>query len=399
MKILHLNQCGTPAGGVEGYIADVSRALSKAGHETRLVSFAAENPTQLMPGTVQVIATHTGDILAGVEETIANFRPDVAYVHAIYQPWLVKWLAQRLPVLAYVHGPYLVCPGSGQYLRRSMQICLRRSSLGCLKNAQTERCCFGRNPARHVGMLKRVYGFIDTYHDLPVLVGSEYMRDLLARNDIPAGNIGLLPPILLPDQLPNPTGDTHSRTILCAGRLVPEKGLSSLMEALAHVRREWELMVAGDGPERPYLEQLAQSRGLADKVHFLGWRTESEMSDLYRQCSFVAVPSLWPEPFGRVGPEAARHGRAAVAFDVGGVRAWLDDGVTGYLAPPGNVDALAAILQRLLNDPDHCRCLGEQAFAIAGQRWKELDHVHLLTEHLTKAIAEWGQNHEQRTQG
>jgi len=396
MRILHLNHFGSKAGGVEAYIADVSSALAKAGHASRLVSFAAENPSQLMPGTVQVIAPQTGDLLAGIKETIADFRPDVAYVHAVYQPWLVKWLAQRLPVLAYVHGPYLVCPGSGQYLRRSMQICSRRSSLGCLMNAQTERCCFGRNPARHIEMLRRVYRFIETYRGLPVLVGSEYMRDLLIRSDIPVGNIGLLPPILLTDQLPSPIGHARSRAILYAGRLVPEKGLNILTQALARVHGEWQLMIAGDGPERPQLEETVRLWGLADKAQFLGWRTESEMSDLYRQCAFVAVPSLWPEPFGRVGPEAARYGRAAVAFDVGGVRAWLDDGVTGHLAPPGNVDALVANLQRLLDDPEHCRRLGEQAFAIAGQRWKETDHVHRLTEYLAQAIAEWGQNHEQR---
>ena len=126
MRILHFNHHGANVGGVEGYIADVSSALAAAGHDSQLVSFAAEDPDKLMPGTIQVAASQTESILAGVGRVVADFQPDVAYVHSVYDPDVIQWIFGRLPSVAFVHGPYLVCPGYALYLRKSSRVCTRR---------------------------------------------------------------------------------------------------------------------------------------------------------------------------------------------------------------------------------------------------------------------------------
>jgi glycosyltransferase involved in cell wall biosynthesis len=387
VRILQLNRHGARVGGAEGYIAEVSKALEAAGHETRLISLAPESVVDLLPGTVQVVAPSLHATQTGIETEIERFCPDAAYVHAVYDPRLVRWLMERVPILAYVHGPYLVCPGSGQYLRRSMQVCWMRAGLSCLWNARTEGCCFGRNPMRHFEALRRVYEFMEVYSRLSILVGSEFMRGLLIRNGIPDANISILPPVLLANQLPQPAASLDSKNLLFAGRLVPEKGLSVLIQALSQVSGEWKLRIAGDGPERSHCEESARQLGLGRRIEFLGWRSETEMTDLYKQCAFVVAPSLWPEPFGRIGPEAASHGRTTVAFDVGGVQTWLDHGETGYLAPFNDVSALAAAAQKLLDDPEQCRRAGQRAFAVACARWNQSRHVDILTNALLKAIA------------
>lgn len=392
MRILHLNQYGSCIGGVENYIADVARALVEIGHQSALVYFdpAERNNTIVIPGaTFLVTGNSQREVLLQLESFMHDFQPDVAYIHAVYEPLLVRWIAGKVPALAYVHGPYLVCPGFSQYLRRSAQVCLRRSGVPCLLSAQLERCCFGRNPVRHLDLLRRVFKFIDVYRNLPILVGSEYMRHLLSTNGIPVENIDLLPPFLLPNHLQPPAAKSPTQKILFAGRLVPEKGLSALIEALAHVRGEWELIVAGEGPERIPNVELARRYGLAERIHFLGWRTKADMLELYRQCALVVVPSLWPEPFGRIGPEAACYGCPAVAFDVGGVRAWLDDGVTGYLAPAKDTRTLAAHIETVLDNPGRCQQLGEQAYERAVTRWARAKHLHHLIEYLSKAITNW----------
>jgi glycosyltransferase involved in cell wall biosynthesis len=80
------------------------------------------------------------------------------------------------------------------------------------------------------------------------------------------------------------------------------------------------------------------------------------------------VPSLWPEPFGSVGPTAGSHGLPAAAFAVGGIPQWLVDGVTGHLAPgdPPTASGLARAIVQCLDDRAHHASLREGARQMAG---------------------------------
>ena len=86
-----------------------------------------------------------------------------------------------------------------------------------------------------------------------------------------------------------------------------------------------------------------------------------DLGDYYARAKLVAVPSRWPEPFGMIGLEAMHYGRPVVAFRVGGIPDWLEDGATGLLVPEQDVRAFAAALEKLLGDPPLCAQLGAQA--------------------------------------
>ena len=83
----------------------------------------------------------------------------------------------------------------------------------------------------------------------------------------------------------------------------------------------------------------------------------------------LVLPSLWPEPFGLVGPEAMAYGKPVVAFDVGGVREWLVDRVNGLLVPRGDVPSLAAAIAELQMDPQLRARLGEGARLCVKERF------------------------------
>ncbi len=93
------------------------------------------------------------------------------------------------------------------------------------------------------------------------------------------------------------------------------------------------------------------------------------MDELLDSCDLQVVPSLWPEPFGLVGPEAGLRGVPAAAFSVGGVPDWLIDGVNGYLAPgdPPTATGLAEAIVRCLRDPSEHAELRKGAVKIAEQ--------------------------------
>lgn len=383
MKILHLNHSGSHIGGVEGYIAEVATALQEAGHSSHLVYFAAGDVCKLIShasyAPLPEWPNSPADAIRVLERVILEFRPDLAYIHAVYHPTLVKWVAQHLPTVAYVHGPYLVCPGSAQYLRSRSEVCPYKPGFMCLVNAQLERCCWGRNPLTHKRQLKRVYAFVEAYqHVRAILVGSLFMQQLLSRAGIPSSKISILSPILIRGT-PSPLRSTpDSRTILFGGRLVPEKGLLHLIEALARLKSDWSLVVTGDGPERETCQALAAQLGVCEKVSFLGWVSVDEMVANLQMCACVAVPSLWPEPFGRLGPEAFLHGRPVVAFAVGGIPDWLDDRQTGFLVSPGDTVGLSQALQSLLDSPTLRMQMGQRARQRALAAWNANTHVEQL---------------------
>ncbi len=392
MNILHLNEAGSYIGGVEGYIAEVAAALQAAGHASHLVYFEPDDAGTLLDDTTYAFLPEWPKVSAQAQQTlagvIARFRPDVAYIHAVYHPGIVEWIAQRLPTVAYVHGPYLVCPGSAQYLRRRAKVCPHIAGLVCLCNAQIEDCCWGRNPLRHAHLLRRVRAFASAYrHVRHVFVGSRFMVNLLQRGGIAPEKLSLLSPVLNTEPLPPLSPAADSRTVLFAGRLTPEKGLAYLIQALSKVACDWQLVVAGDGPERQSCEMLAKQLGMADRVRFLGWLSPAEMRANLQACACVAVPSLWPEPFGRLGPEAFLQGRPVVAFAVGGVTTWLEDGVSGYLVESGDVIGFARSLERLLGSPDLCHQMSQHARRKAVAEWNAQSHIAQLLAVFTKVLA------------
>ncbi len=392
MNILHLNQAGSYVGGVEGYIVEVAAAAQAVGHASHLVYFEPDDAGTLINDTTYVFLPEWPETSAqaqqALDRVIARFRPDIAYVHAVYHPGIVEWIAQRLPTVAYVHGPYLVCPGSAQYLRRRSKVCPHVAGLVCLLNAQIEDCCWGRNPMHHARLLRRVRAFVSAYrHVKHIFVGSRFMADLLQRGGIAPEKLALLSPVLNAEPLPPLSPATDSRTVLFAGRLTPEKGLACLIQALSKVTCDWQLAVAGDGPERQSCEMLAKQLGIADRVRFLGWLSPAEMIANLQACACVAVPSLWPEPFGRLGPEAFLHGRPVVAFAVGGVLDWIEDGVTGYLVESGNVTGLARALERLLVSPGLRHQMGQRARRKAVEDWSARLHIERLLATFAKAQA------------
>lgn len=147
-------------------------------------------------------------------------------------------------------------------------------------------------------------------------------------------------------------------TIGCVARLVSEKGIDVLLRAVAQLRGEWRVRIIGGGAERTALETLARSLGIADRVTFADQIPSLVMPGEVRGFDVLAVPSLtrpnWKEQFGpRAAVEAMMSGVAVVGSDSGAIPDVVGDG--GVIVPEGDAAALAAALQRLLDDPAYRR--------------------------------------------
>ena len=142
------------------------------------------------------------------------------------------------------------------------------------------------------------------------------------------------------------------------GRLDPVKDHRGLIEAFHRLagRRDTQLLIVGDGPCRPELEQLANELGLRGRVHLLGER--DDINTILRALDVFTLPSLG-EGISNAILEAMATGLAVVATRVGGNPELVDDGVTGFLVPSRSTGSLSAALQRYLDDPGLIRDHGD----------------------------------------
>ena len=166
---------------------------------------------------------------------------------------------------------------------------------------------------------------------------------------------------------------------VAAGRLSREKGIDSLIEAIARVREggaDAHLRLVGDGPERGELELLASRLGVSDAIEITGWVEHDQVEAHLRDAWAVLAPSLWAEPLGLSAVEAIVRGLPVIASAVGGYAETVEPGVTGLLCPNGDTEALT----RCLDDVSR-----ERSFAdgrLPEEAVERLARRHALAAHL-----------------
>lgn len=195
------------------------------------------------------------------------------------------------------------------------------------------------------------------------------IADWLVAAGVPSERVHHLPNFVpdlagaAPAALPTPAG---SRVALALGRLHRNKGFDLLIRALPRLPG-LHLAIAGEGPERTALAALARSEGVAARVHWLGWR--SDTAALLAAADLLVCPSRH-EPLGNVVLEAFAARRPVVAAAVAGPCELIASGREGLLVPPEDPEALARAIATVLADADLATAL-----AAAGRARFEADHA------------------------
>jgi glycosyltransferase involved in cell wall biosynthesis len=148
-------------------------------------------------------------------------------------------------------------------------------------------------------------------------------------------------------------------------RLVPGKGVDVLLRAAARLPGVWQLHIAGEGPERPFLQNLAHELNIANRVHFDGPIPSGQMAAYLQQIDVLVLSSRtqpnWKEQFGRVLVEAMACEVAVVGSDSGEIPHVIGD--AGLVFPEDDVDALHGYLLRLMQSPELRNELGRNGRA------------------------------------
>ncbi len=351
MKVLMLSWEYPPknVGGLARHVWHLSRMLSRKGVEVHVVTVGDDslkryqvdcgvsvhratpyrlNPPEFVPWVLQL---NVGLLERAIE--VMDSGTDVEIIHC--HDWLAAFAARalkhayRLPLVATIHA--------------------------------TEH---GRHQGIHNGW-QRYIGDVEwwlTYESWRVICCSEYMRgeirslfqapgDKMAviRNGVDPAEFSALSAGRKREEFAH----RSEQIVFFVGRLVPEKGVQVLLDAVPEVRKVKPLtrfVVAGTGPSEPWLKAKAAQMGVSEYVRFTGYIDDALRNSLYSWADAAVFPSTY-EPFGLVALEGMAAGCPVVVSDCGGLSETVEHGADGLKCRPGDAGSLASEILHILCDP------------------------------------------------
>ena len=363
MRILLLNDYGTATGGAELQMLSLRRDLQNRGHEVRLFTsrammvphspMLADNSCFGTTGHLQVISQVANpSAVLRLQQVLGEFQPQVVHVRMFM--WQLSPLI--LPLLTSIPSLYqtavykAICPLGTKTLPNG-DLCEYSAGRSCLSSG-----CL--TPQSWLAFMIQHHLWQAWKNVFDRVVALSYGM----KSRLESAGISPIEVIYngVPERPPRPRL-SEPPTVAYAGRLVREKGVHILLEAMGRIRHripEARLLIAGRGPEEKNLREFADELGLRSMVNWLGHLPRKELEQQFDSAWIQVIPSLWDEPFGNVTTEAMMRGTAVIASAVGAQPEVVCHQETGLLVEPGDVSALETALLQLLSCRDQCEYLG-----------------------------------------
>ena len=342
-------------GGSESAMERYLPALQRAGLNVRVLARRVTDPRRFgVPARALAWADEYTEPSTGaasaIAAEIASEHIGVVLCSNVFDPAVLDAARSARRCVVHVRDHRAFCPNGDRLFPSFSRPCNSPMGNGCLVNAVLRGCICGARSRTVQRLRARERTAAATRRCDAFVVSSHFMARLCERNGIPAEKIHVLePPIADGSAAERIAAPPALPRVLFAGRLVPGKGLHSLVRAIARLPDPTrpELRVAGH-PTRELDASIEAGRNLGVRVKALGWCDGAALSHAIDSVHAVVIPSLWPEPYGLLGIEAQARGRPAVAYAVGGIPEWIGD--AGECVPRADEAALARAIARV-TDP------------------------------------------------
>jgi glycosyltransferase involved in cell wall biosynthesis len=370
MRIVIANDGFGDAGGVQTYLDAVIANLETRGYELALAYCTKDGAIDAsgVSGTLPRFHVPNADDSAAFD-AVRRWSPDVAFSHNMDDVRIDRRLGESMPIVKFMHGYFGTCIGGLKTHSFPTPVACDRVYGPACAALYFPRHCGQLTPMAFI----RQWRVAESHRDVrdvytAYVVASEHMKREYVRSGLGAARVNANPLFSTQAAVPRIAPPPDDARVVFLGRMTPLKGGDLLIRATAVARarlgRDIHVTMIGDGPSRPAWESLASALGV--RCTFAGWKTGDARWPLVQDASLVAVPSVWPEPFGLVGLEAGAFGVPAIATDAGGISEWLKDGVNGVSVPaPATADSFGEAMAGVLGDGDRLARLREGAHRIA----------------------------------
>lgn len=368
MRVLLIDKYHRQYAGPQRLYFDTAKLLRAEGHQVAFFAMAhpKNEPTEWSKYFVEQVDYEEADQLSWwqkllvarniiwnpsakrkLEALIAEFQPDVAHLFVTYHQlspsiiWALR--RQHVPIVMTLCDYKLASPNYSLFVRGN--IWEHASGFRCL----LDRCVKDSFTKSLVCVVEQwLHRLLGTYGKVDAYIGlSQFLIDTYKRLWFPYP-ITLLPQPLMPlpdlsSSLPEKTG----KNLLYFGRLSAEKGIATLLRALAELTSGETLSLVGFGPEEERLRQLSKELHLEERVQFLGPVYGDALQQLLRTARAVVVPSEWYENTPYALLETLASGTPVIAARVGSLPERVRDGYNGFLFTPGDAHDLAEKIRLL----------------------------------------------------
>lgn len=363
MKILIAHNFYQHSGGEDRVVRAEEQLLRDSGDE--VVSFYRQNSeisgyTALQTASLPARTIWGRDSYEELRELLRQERPDVAHFHnllpLISPSVYYACRSEGVPVVQTLHNFRLLCPSATLFRDgRPCEECARNSSFA---PAVAYGCYRGSRPATlAVASMVKVHQVMGTWSSCVdrYVALSQFARHKLVGFGLPAEKI-----VVKPNFLADP-GDGNGRReyALFIGRLVPEKGVRTLLAAWRTLPSPVRLLIAGDGPLRDEVRQaVGRSKG---GIEWLGQVSNDKAVQLAQGARFLIFPSEWYEGFPVTLVESFACRTPVIAARIGSVAEITVDGETGLHFRAGDAEDLAAKIEWACAHPDELSEMGRAA--------------------------------------
>ncbi len=349
MKLLLCHNYYQQRGGEDQSFELERDLLESRGHS--VISFTVHNNTipQMSRATLLAKTIWNRSVYVKLRSLIRQHRPDVMHCTNLF-PLISPAassaaLTEQVPVVQSLRNYRMFC-SNALFLREGKvcEDCLGRTipwpaiRHKCYRDSRTASAVVVG--LQTIQKVTRSWNHIDLF-----FTPSEFARNKMIEGGLSPEQLAVKPNFLDPEP---GVGSGSGDYVIYVGRLSPEKGISTLLEAWKHDPDLPKLMIVGNGPEKKTIQTAQESD---QRIQLMGQLPLERALDLIGESQCLVMPSIWYETFGRTVIEAYAKGAPVVASRIGALTELVEGHETGLLFEPGNSNSLSASIKNLLDNP------------------------------------------------
>jgi glycogen(starch) synthase len=365
VKLLLYSHAFPPSvGGIETIVSTLARGFAKSTDTDAARSIQVTVVTQTAAGNFDDSAFPCRIVRRPNFFALTRLIAAAEVVHVAgpaLSPMLLSWFLRK-PCVVEHHGYQAICP-NGILLQRPLTVvCPGHFQAGrynqCIK-CESQELSWIRSVAKVLLTIPRHFF---AKHAATNIAVSQHVAKRIALPRTTVIYHGLEATPTPPQATPNSQAAPSKFRFGYVGRFVPEKGIPILIEAAQKLRRDrqdFEVLLIGDGPQRPQIENQIRSAQAEDFIHVTGFLQGDKLTDTVNSLNAVVMPSIWEETAGLAAIEQMARGRLVIASDIGGLGEIVAD--AGLKFPVGDSAQLAARMREIIQGGSHLSNLGKLA--------------------------------------